>query len=299
VVNLFAQRADPIRITHTAEAYPVLPDARRAFAYEVYAIERVFRVQQSEEGDTVHEFSPFFSLQHDSLLQDGEGAARYWYARRDDDTGGRSPGYETEVSIVDLGFDPAKVQADTLSLDVWATNRDLPSLITPGQSGGDLFSEAVRSVREIRLLRKPTLSARFERGKGSLWRLVSHLSLNHLSLSGSGLDGLREVLRLYDLPRSASNRRQVDGLVSIAYAPASACMPGNPFVTFVRGMEIRLTVDEQHFVGSGLRLFAQVLEHFFALYVNANSFTQLKLMSSRTGEALIVCPQRSGLAPLI
>jgi type VI secretion system protein ImpG len=299
VVNLFPVRADPIRVTHTAETYPVLPDSRRAFAYEVYSIDRVFRVQQSDEGDSVHEFTPFFSLQHDALLKDGEGAARYWYARRDDDTGARSPGYETEVSIVDLAFDPAKVQADTLSLDVWATNRDLPSLITPGQPGGDLFSEAVRSVREIKLLRKPTLSASFERGKGSLWRLVSHLSLNHLSLSGSGIDGLREVLRLYDLPRSASNRRQVDGLVAIAYAPASACMPGNPFVTFVRGIEIRLTVNEQHFVGSGLRLFAQVLEHFFALYVNANSFTQLKLLSSRTGEELIVCPQRSGLAPLV
>ena len=30
VVNLFRQRAEPIRVTHTTTAYPVLPDARRA-----------------------------------------------------------------------------------------------------------------------------------------------------------------------------------------------------------------------------------------------------------------------------
>src|SRR5207344_3432414 len=46
VVNLFSQRADPIRITHTGTTYPVLPDGgRRAYGYEVYAIDRVFRVQ--------------------------------------------------------------------------------------------------------------------------------------------------------------------------------------------------------------------------------------------------------------
>ena len=50
VVNLFRQRTDPIRITHQAESYPVLPDARRAWAYEVHSIEKVWRVQQTPAG---------------------------------------------------------------------------------------------------------------------------------------------------------------------------------------------------------------------------------------------------------
>ena len=74
---------------------------------------------------------------------------------------------------------------------------------------------------------------------------------------------------------------------------------GNPFPTFVRGTEVHLTVDEANFVGSGLRLFAQVMDHFFGLYVHANSFTQLKLISSRTKEELITCPRRSGDSPLL
>jgi type VI secretion system protein ImpG len=68
---------------------------------------------------------------------------------------------------------------------------------------------------------------------------------------------------------------------------------------FVRGTEIRLSVDEQNFVGIGLRLFAQVLDHFFGLYAHANSFTHLKLVSSRTHEELIACPRRSGHSPLV
>ena len=81
--------------------------------------------------------------------------------------------------------------------------------------------------------------------------------------------------------------------------PTHACLPGNPFASFVRGTEIHITVDEANFVGSGLRLFAQVMDHFFGLYVHANSFTQLTLLSSEHGEELIRCEPRSGESILV
>ncbi len=299
VANLFRQRADPIRITHVGERYPVLPDSRRAFAYEVVAIDRVYRVQQTPQGETITEFKPLYSLRHDELLRNEEPGGRYWYSHRDDALAEASPGYETEIGIVDIRFDPAAAQTDTLSLDVRATNRDLPSQLAVGNAGGDLFLEGGSVAREIRLVRKPTPSHRFERGRGALWRLISHLSLNHLSLSAGGIEALRELLRLYDLPRSAANARQVDGLVAIDFKPAHACLPGNPFATFVRGTEVHLSVDESNFVGSGLRLFAQVMDHFFGLYVHANSFTQLRIFSARSREELITCPRRSGDSPLV
>ena len=299
VVNLFRQRAEPIRVTHMANAYPVLPDARRAFGFEVSSVEKVWRVSQTPQGESIAEFRPFYSLQHDELLSEGEAAGRYWYTQRDAAVADISPGFETELAIVDVDFDPAQPQTDTLSVEVMATNRDLPSQLAVGNAGGDLFLEGGGLAREIRLLRKPTPTHRFERGRGALWRLISHLSLNHLSLSGGGIDALKEMLRLYDLPRSASNKRVLEGLQAIAYQPASACLPGDPFPTFVRGLEVRVTVDEQNFVGTGLRLFAQVLDHFFGLYVHVNSFTQLKLMSLRSSEELITCPRRSGDSPLL
>jgi type VI secretion system protein ImpG len=319
VINLFAQPADPIRVTHAAAAYPVVVDARRAFAYEIYSLDRVFRVKKTQQGESVQEFRPFFSLQHDDLLGSSDsanepddralypsaeqGAARasgcYWSMQRDEDVAALSPGYEFELSIVDVDFNPASPQTDTLSLNVTATNRDLPSLLPFGVPGGDLFMEGGGAAKEIRLLRKPTQTQRFERGRGALWRLISHLSLNHLSLSGGGIDALKEMLRLYDLPRSATNRRQIDGLVAIEFKPATAWLPGEPYATFVRGTEIRLTIDEDSFVGSGLGLFAAVLDHFFGLYVNANSFTKLTLISARTQEELHSCPPRNGDMPLV
>ena len=299
VVNQFRQKADPIRISHHAERYPVLPDSRRAFAYEVVAIDRVYRVRQTPQGESITEFKPFYSLQHDELLDGDKPGGRYWYSHRDDALAESSPGYETEIGIVDIRFDPAAPETDTLSLDVRATNRDLPAMLSVGNVGGDLFLEGGSAAREIRLVRKPTLSQRFERGHGAIWRLISHLSLNHLSLSAGGVQALREMLRLYDLPQSAANRRQIEGVSAVEFGPAHAWLPGEPFPTFVRGTEVRLTVDESGFVGTGLRLFAQVMDHFFGLYVHANSFTQLKMVSARTREELVVCPRRSGDSPLV
>ncbi|RZL00438.1 MAG: type VI secretion system baseplate subunit TssF [Rubrivivax sp.] len=323
VINLFSLPADPIRVTHLAASYPVLPDSRRAFGHEVYSIDRVYRVLQTPQGESVDEFRPFFSLRHDDLLpfdeadisasapnlaalrrqrgrQQGEGApGRYWHARRDDDLAEQSPGYETEISIVDVDFEPALPQTETLSLTVSATNRDLPTLLAFGAPGGDLTLDGGSLAREIRMLRKPTATQRFERGRGTLWRLISHLSLNHLSLSSGGIDALKEMLRLYDLPRSASNRRQVDGLVAVDFKPATAWLPGEPFATFVRGTQVRLTVDEDSFVGTGLGLLAAVMNHFFGLYVHVNSFTQLTIVSARTQEEVLTCPPRNGDKPLV
>ncbi len=219
---------------------------------------------------------------------------RYWSTHRDEDVAQASPGYELEMSIVDIDFDPASPQTDTLSLTVTATNRDLPALLPFGAVGGDLFMDGGGPAKEIRLLRKPTHSQRFDLGKGALWRLISHLSLNHLSLSDGGLDALKEMLRLYDLPRSATNRRQIDGLVDIQFTPATAWLPGEPYATFVRGTGVRLTVDEDSFVGTGLGLFAAMLDRFFGLYVHANSFVQLTLVSARTQEVVHTCPPRNG-----
>jgi type VI secretion system protein ImpG len=291
VVNLFRQRGEPIRLTHATASYPVLADARRAFAYEVQAIESVKLVRQTPQGESVQEFRPFYSLRHG---QTPEKNGHYWVARRNEDLAEKSPGYETQISIVDIDFDPAEVETDTLSLELSCTNRDLPSLLSYGMRGGDLFLEGGSSVRAISFLRKPTPSYRFARGRGAHWRLISHLSLNHLSLAGGGLDAFREMLTLYDLPRSPSSQRQIGGIVAVSHKAANTWLPGNPFACLVRGIEVSLTVDEEAFVGSGIHAFAQIVERFLGLYVHANSFTQLVIKSNKNGEELLRCLPRSG-----
>lgn len=290
VVNLFRQHGEPIRVDHRAVSYPVIGDARRAFAYEVYSIDSVHLVRQRADRETLVEFRPFYSLHHGEAAQ----AGHYWFARRNDDVARKSPGYETEISVVDVDFEPGAPQTDTLSLDLTCTNRDLPAALATGLDGGDLFIDGGEQPGPIALLRQPTPSARFERGHAAHWRLVSHLALNHVSLAEEGLAALKEALVLYDLRRSAVSTRHIDGIVGIEQKSAVQWLPGKPFATFVRGVEIRLAIDDEHFVGSSLATFVRMIDAFFGLYVHLNSFVQLIVVSRRTGEEIMRCKPRSG-----
>jgi type VI secretion system protein ImpG len=166
-------------------------------------------------------------------------------------------------------------------------------------AGGDLFLEGGALVKQISFLRKPSSTYRFERGRGAHWRLISHLSLNHLSLGHKGIEAFQETLRLYDLPRSVINEKMLSGVVAIDHEATSKWLTGKPFACLVRGIQITLTIDEDNFVGSGLNVFANILDQFFALYVSINSFTQLCLKSKKSGEVLLKCQPRSGNSSLV
>lgn len=301
IVNLFQTNAKPIKLQHTTTEYPVVVNAKDAHGYEVHSIDKVFRVTQSEQDESIDELRPFFSLHHEDLLAGSEGRrgrGGYWHVRRDELLAEVNPGYEHLLSMVDVNFDPLAAQDETLSLTVTATNRQLPNLLTFGMPG-ELQTEGGAPASDVRMLRKPTRSHRFDLGQGNVWRLISHLSLNHLSLSGPGIDALKEMLNLYDLPRDPINRRQVGGLIKVEFAATMEWMSGKPFASFVRGTQIRLTVDEDAYVGIGLGLFVTVLDRFFALYAHVNSFTQLIVVSSRTQQVLYTCPPRTGELPLL
>ena len=89
-----------------------------------------------------------------------------------------------------------------------------------------------------------------------------------------GPEALREILRLYDMADSSVTRQQIDGISKLSarrvVRPLRDIHPG-----FVRGLEVSVEFDEQNFVGSGVYLFASVLERFLALYASVNSFSQL------------------------
>lgn len=291
VVNLFPQHGEPIRVTERTPTYPVVADARRAFAYEVHSIDSVQRIRQTPQGEQIQEFRAFYELRHG---EDPVRAGQYWLARRDEAVARHSPGYETELSFVDLDFNPTVPKTDVVSIELTCSNRDLPTHLAYGVPGGDLSLEGGSPARAISLLRKPSKSLRFRRGRGAHWRLISHLSLNHLSLTQSGLSALKEMLQLYDLASSSVSTGQIAGIVALEHKPTTAWLPGKHFASVVRGIEIRVMVDEANFVGTGIAAFAHVLDRFFGLYVHANSFTQLVIISSHNEEVLVRCDPRSG-----
>lgn len=294
VVNLFRRPGEPIRLTHRAVSYPVLADARHAPAYDVYSIDSVHLVRQTHDCDRVVELRPFFSEGYGSAHQRGH----YWFARRNHEVATKSPGYETEISVIEADFDPSIPSADTLSLELTCTNRDLPSRLAIGLDGGDLFVADGEPSVSIAMLRRPTRPLRFERKREFHGRLVSHLALNHASLIHSGVATFREWLTLYDLQRSATSGRHIAGIVALDSRQAIHWLPGRPYATAVRGIEVRMMLDEAHFVGASMAAFAGMIDAFLGLYVHLRSFVQLVILSKQTGMEVLRCRPRNGVSLL-
>jgi type VI secretion system protein ImpG len=295
IVNLFRQAGVPIAYDQRTAEYSVLAHATHAAAYEVYSVDRVHMVQQQEKNVTPIEFRPFYALRH------GDGDAhkgRYWIVRHDDALAVASPGHEKVIALVDPDGEPLAVERTTLSIDLTCTNRDLPCQLKCGATGGDLSIPGAAHGVPIRFLRRPTRPHRLPNGEGAHWRLISHLTLNQHALVREGAAGLREMLALYDVTGSAVTRRQVAGVVGLDHAEATTWIRHKRGPSLAHGTEVRLTIDEEAFVGAGLHLFAQVIEQFFALYAQMNSFIELVILSHQSGEELLRCKPRSGSMPL-
>ncbi len=144
---------------------------------------------------------------------------------------------------------------------------------------------------------KPTASLRPPLRRGAHWRLISHLALNVLSLvereGEKGPEALREILRLYDFADSSVTRQQIAGISKLSARRVVRSLrdiqPG-----FVRGLEVSIEFDEQNFVGSGVFLFASVLERFLSLYASVNSFSQLVASTKQREGVMRRWPPRTG-----
>jgi type VI secretion system protein ImpG len=222
-----------------------------------------------------------------------DAAHNYWLTRRDEATAAVSPGHEMRISLIDAEFKPSRAAGATLSTELTCTNRDLPTHLRHGLPDGDLRADGDSSAHPIRLLRRPSPSYRFGAGNGAHWRLVSHLALNYAGLTDAGLADFQKMLSLYDLVRSPISQRQIHGVAGLAHGSVRAWVKTLPASTLMPGIAIRMTVDEQAFVGSSLYVFAQVMDRYFAMNSQLNCFTQLELVSAQTGQEILKCQPRT------
>lgn len=297
IVNLFAQRAEPIALTHRQTQYRVIPDARRPRAHEVYSIHRV--TATSPDNRKI-EFLPFFSFGH--AARRGQGA--FWYATRSaaGQAGGEpDEGTEVHLSLVDLDFEPFAAADWTLAVETTCLNRNLPHRLPFGQGQLRLRLSKGGPFAAIECLTRPTPTYRPAERKGHLWRLISHLSLGHVSLTDgeTGADALREILKLYDFADSAETRSMIDGVLRIAGRRVVGRVAGDYRGGVCRGVEVAIHLDESKFSGTGAYLFACVLERFLGLYCSINSFSRLIVTTNQREGALRKWRPRAGETVLL
>lgn len=294
MVNLFEHRCEPIRVTHAAPEYHVIPDARQPRAFEVHSISGVTAIDSNHDET---EYYPFYSIRHAGEQRERRGFY-HLHRRRSDQAGGAMDlATETYLSLVDLDFNPDQSEGTVLDVRALCTSRNLPQRLEFG--GGRPRLQLVRGgpLEPPKCVTQPRVTVRPPLEKGTYWRLISHLSLGHVSLfdSAEGAIAMREILGLYDFVGKGDSQQRIDSIRSVASEIGVArCATPSGGSTLCRGIDLSVTIDEDRLSSGGAYLLGAVLERFFALYASINSFTRMTLRSSSREQDIARWPARSG-----
>ncbi len=271
-INVFKHPAEPILLDHRYTEYRVRPADQQGGNYQVYSLKKVIGFIKGTVKQRIYMPFEMFGA------QTGDTAI-YHISRR------ISPiGEHTEIYLsVAYPRETGVPQTETLSLDLLCTNAHLPESLQLGDISQS--TETSPSLLDFKNIHPPTAAVQPPIGKDLLWRLLSHLSLNYLSLCN--IENLKALLRLYIFPgtrnRAAvvANNKRVDGLMEITASTADRLVRGQ----MMRGRQLLLKADGSSFASYGdLYLFGTILDRFLASYSSINSFTRCKLEDQHTGE---------------
>ncbi len=288
IINLFPQTAEPILLDQQKYEYPIVPDVRRPNATEIFSVDEVVSVDSDTQA--IVRFEPFYSFRHGGQ----EKKQCFWLATRRASSRLDDEGTDMYLSLVDLSMRPMRPDTDTLTIRTTCTNRDLPARLPFGSEAGDFELESNAPIKRIVALKKPTAPWRPPVGRSAFWPLISHLSLNYLSLVEEGREALQEILKLYNFTDSVFSRRMIEGITEIKSRRQFARVVSDNGISFARGTRVEMELDEEQFVGGGVYLFASVIEQFLGLYASLNSFSQLVVSTRQRKGVMREWPPRAG-----
>lgn len=287
IVNLFSQQFDSVQADGRRSETCLTPDSRRPRAIEVYSVDGV---QVSEPGGELADVRPFYAVNPaaSTLAADAATAGRLrWVAarrmhREPRPDGGVDAATDTWLTLVDEVGGPAAIAGLTIHSRGLCTNRNLPARLPFAVDRPRLqLRDGQGPIGTITCLTRPTVATRILPGRGAAWRLISHLSLNHLSLvdagDGQAAKALREMLRLYlfdDSDDFEQRRRWIEGIVGVSSRRVAARVGGDRGGV-CQGVEVRLELDDSRFDDRAAYLFSAVIERFLGGWVSVNSFTRL------------------------
>ena len=273
VCNLFDEEAEPITVTHEKELLHVRPPLKYADKCQVYDIKSISSYIQGGSRQKV--YVPF-----ESFEQDQQEKSIYQVHRKISIVTGK------EELYLQLHYDDKEVIGkEVLSVKISCTNGALTERLQLGEiSKGSDTSPEQATFRDIIPC---TMQIDSPVSDNSLWQLISHLSVNLLSLSD--IKTFKEMLRLYifsnnrDKSRVAKNKKHIDAIERFEVHPMDMVKRGY----LLKGHNVVMEVRQDYFASLGdLYLFCSVILRFLGSYTALNTFVALEVKEKITGERL-------------
>ena len=287
-INLFTKKAEPQKIDHKQLEYPLITDAQHPELYQVYSILDMNMIREKKNEDsTVFPVLPFFAMSH----YHGEDV-QFFYSLNPIQY--HNQYVETGYSIISKHLQPYQIKSDFISTTLLCSNGDLPYEALSVNNNILTLNDSTIARRAL-VLKRPTKPYCFSQNKQEQWRIISHLSLNTIALMKGDADiHIKELLELYNLPKSKENHLVIDSIKSIEFGVGHKLVEAKPFPMFVRGVKVKLSINVQVFRGHSLYIFSQLLSYIFNLKVQMNSFVDITIFDANSGQELYQCIQNIG-----
>lgn len=278
VINLFPHTADPINLDYNKTEYRVSPSGEDRNHYEIYSIDKVTGYVQGTDKSKNYQPFTFFSENLDSETQ----PSSYYNLRIRPSLTGQGVNHFLSFVTTGSGNLPS---AETISIELTCTNRDLPK----GIKINDIVNATSSSPEFTRFknITKPTnpIAPPIFENKNLFFNLISHLSLNYQTIADK--DNLRKILKVYDFhaltdqQEAKAHELRLNGIVDVETNSKTRLYQGAP----VHGMETIVKLTEENFASEGeMYLFASIINEFLAEYVTINTFSQLTVKGTERGE---------------
>jgi type VI secretion system protein ImpG len=301
-INLFPRECDRVTVRADRQSLQVVPDTAHPHDFEIHSVKRVCAYSQGSSHEReVLPRAAFTSAESTSQLryrlERSEGVVGYLDRRGTDEIGGQYLGSDVFLTLVDGAADAANnSRPKQLSVEALCTNRDLPLALVIGKDTTDFVMTTGAPVTAIRCVAGPSAPRSNILDGTASWQLISHLSLNYLSLreGSGGAEALREMLMMYARLGDPRLGHEVEGIQAVSTSTVIRPIPQPGPHHFVRGLEARLTCEEPGFFPNGAFTLASVLSVFFAGYASHHSFTETVLLS-REGQEIHRWPAVRGM----
>lgn len=266
IVNIFPTDAVPIKKGIENDEYLIEPIELLNDEGEVFSVEKVR--SWSDKTSSYEDLLPFEEFEH-SL----ENRDFYSIRTKTSNHGDRTNSY---VRFSNITRETILSNTNTIvSLKLLCTNRNIPSNLGIGDINLSKIGVNNKNTA-FKNISIPSISYPPPIAKDFLWKVISNMSLNYLSLTD--LSVLRRVLEVYDfygaydLKQKERNKNNLEGIVSIEHSKCEYIDKGYP----IRGNSIKIKIDKSKFSTIGeAYLFCNILNEFFTLYGTINSFHKL------------------------
>ncbi|MCK5001617.1 MAG: type VI secretion system baseplate subunit TssF [Gammaproteobacteria bacterium] len=284
-VNLFKRDAESMLNDHKRSEYRLLPLRDAGKNFQIYSVDEVTGQNRRSGSQTSYReiglanpdlnTEPVYQINHRQV--------------------------ESEGSQVFISFSYPKdfnlTNQETLAIQLTCSNGDYPSKLKPGD-----ISKPTSSTSDLMTfgnIIQPSEHQNVPTGHSMLWRLLSHLSLNYLSLADT--ENLKALLGLYIFSSNSgntlevANRKRIEGLSKITVDACDRLVSGIP----MRGQSINVCVNPANYAGVGdMYLFGVLLDRLFSSFSSINCFTEFS-MTDEVSEKTFSWPVRTGDRPLI